>query len=197
MQAGADLLAFETVPCTVELEAYLELLKQDELFREVQCWISVSLRDALHLNRSVLQGQFIETHPTLTLFLCAMFVYLRSGDSLVEAARLVEEVDPIGDGNHHQVLAFGINCTPPRCIEEAIRTLRTCCPNRLIVVYPNSGEVWEDKTWKPRSGVEDPEMFADMATEWVKVGAKLVGGCCRTNWNTIAAIRSKTILAKK
>lgn len=100
-----------------------------------------------------------------------------------------------GDNSHQQVLAFGINCTAPQYIEDAINILRACCPSRPIIVYPNSGETWDgqDKKWKTTSGVQDPELFADMAARWVKAGAQIVGGCCRTDWHTIAAIRRKVL----
>lgn len=50
-QAGADLLAFETVPCLVELQVYLDLLKKEEEFQDVCGWISLALQDSTRLNR--------------------------------------------------------------------------------------------------------------------------------------------------
>ena len=45
-------------------------------------------------------------------------------------------------------------------------------------MYPNSGEAYnaESKTWL---GLSDPKLFLEMAKEWVKLGADIIGGCCR------------------
>jgi homocysteine S-methyltransferase len=45
-------------------------------------------------------------------------------------------------------------------------------------VYPNSGEAYnaDSKTWL---GLSDPELFVTMAKEWTKLGADIIGGCCR------------------
>jgi homocysteine S-methyltransferase len=50
---------------------------------------------------------------------------------------------------------------------------------RNFVVYPNSGESY-DKTcncWK-ESG--EKNMFINYVDRWYSLGAKIIGGCCRT-----------------
>jgi len=53
---------------------------------------------------------------------------------------------------------------------------RSC--DKKIIVYPNSGEVYDakSKTWM---GISDPNLFVDMAKEWLELGADILGGCCR------------------
>lgn len=137
--------------------------------------------------------------PCWVTFSCQDSTHLNSGDSLEACARMIEDADPIlqdkdGYHQHHQVLALGINCTPPQYIEDAIYRLRkVLSPDRLVIVYPNSGEVWEQRTWKEGSGVANPEDFADLAEKWVCAGANIIGGCCRTSFDTIAAIRRRLV----
>lgn len=62
---------------------------------------------------------------------------------------------------------------------------------RLLIAYPNSGEVWEGKQWLPGSGpCPTPQDFATLTERWVKAGATIVGGCCRTTPDTIQAVQA-------
>jgi homocysteine S-methyltransferase len=51
LQAGADLLAIETLPCEVEVRAILALLEEDAEIRGVPCWVSMACRNGQQLNR--------------------------------------------------------------------------------------------------------------------------------------------------
>jgi homocysteine S-methyltransferase len=53
IEAGADMLACETIPCLIEAEALVELLKE---FPDAHAWISFSCRDETHVN----EGQRFE-----------------------------------------------------------------------------------------------------------------------------------------
>jgi homocysteine S-methyltransferase len=53
IDAGADLLACETIPCLVEAQALVKLLEE---FQSIQAWISFSCGDETHVN----EGQKIE-----------------------------------------------------------------------------------------------------------------------------------------
>ncbi|SDR08794.1 homocysteine S-methyltransferase [Thermostaphylospora chromogena] len=77
-----------------------------------------------------------------------------------------------------QVVAVGVNCTPPRFVSELTGRIRRAC-GRPVVAYPNSGETWDPaaRAWR---GEADPAGFAAAAREWRAAGASLVGGCCRT-----------------
>ena len=54
-----------------------------------------------------------------------------------------------------------------------------------VVVYPNSGEVWDgprrvwtgSSSWRP-----------GLVPQWVAAGARIVGGCCRVRPSDIARI---------
>ncbi|KAL6194942.1 hypothetical protein ACLB2K_036017 [Fragaria x ananassa] len=104
-----------------------------------------------------------------------------SGDSIFECASIANACK--------QVVAVGINCTPPRFIQGLISSIRKIT-SKPIAIYPNSGETYDgqSKQWVPSSGRVDEE-FADIVVEkWREAGASLFGGCCRTTPNTIRAI---------
>lgn len=87
------------------------------------------------------------------------------------------------------VAAVGVNCTSPVYIASLVGEIRrqTTLP---IVVYPNSGEVWnaESKRW---SGPADSREFALASRGWYEVGARLLGGCCRTRPQDIRLVRQE------
>ena len=60
--------------------------------------------------------------------------------------------------------------------DEALTVARRVEGKSPFVVYPRSGEVWggNEKGWGGE-GVE----WVEMVEDWVKLGATIVGGCCR------------------
>jgi len=146
--AGADLLACETIPSHEEAAILADLLCEVTS----PAWVSFSCRDEQHL--------------------C-------DGTLIADAAGLFE--------GHSRVLAIGVNCTAPDFILQIIATLKSSAPDKAIVVYPNSGEVYrsEDNSW---SGTVTDLQCAQSAEQWIKAGAKLVGGCCRIGPAQIAAM---------
>jgi len=89
--------------------------------------------------------------------------------------------------NHPKFFAIGVNCTPPKYISGLIKAIKSRSSNKKIVVYPNSGEVYnsESKTWL---GLSDPNSFSMMAKEWIELGTDILGGCCRIGPDHIKSI---------
>ncbi len=87
------------------------------------------------------------------------------------------------------VVAVGVNCTSPRLIPELITAVRSAT-DKYVIVYPNSGERYDavHKTW---GGESDPATFGTMSREWRKMGAVMIGGCCRTRPDHIRQIRDR------
>lgn len=85
-----------------------------------------------------------------------------------------------------QVVATGINCTPPQHIPSLIREICTWT-KKPVIVYPNSGESYDaiSKKW---GGGSDKEAYGVEARGWYECGARLIGGCCRTTPADIRAI---------
>lgn len=87
------------------------------------------------------------------------------------------------------VVAVGVNCTPPRLMPELITAVRSAT-EKQIIVYPNSGERY-DPVQKAWAGESDPSTYGTMCREWRKMGAVLIGGCCRTRPAHIRQIRDR------
>jgi homocysteine S-methyltransferase len=89
--------------------------------------------------------------------------------------------------NHPKVFAIGVNCTAPKYVSGIIDLLKSGSGVKRIIVYPNSGEAYnaESKTWL---GLSDPELFVEMAKEWIQMGADIIGGCCRIGPDHIGRI---------
>jgi homocysteine S-methyltransferase len=104
---------------------------------------------------------------------------LRSGEPMEEGFRLVEGVD--------ELQAVGINCSHPREVLPAIAAARAVT-DRAIVVYPNSGEVWDgaSRTWHGASTAGEVQAWSD-------AGATLIGGCCRVLPAAITTIRATLV----
>lgn len=110
----------------------------------------------------------------------------RDGEHISDGTPIRECAELLMDSN--QVAAMGINCTPPRFILPLIEQIRAVAAEVPIIVYPNSGEAY-DVTSHSWAGVPDTTNFSSAASEWVKAGASIVGGCCRTGPDTTRELR--------
>ncbi|GII83694.1 homocysteine S-methyltransferase YbgG [Sphaerisporangium siamense] len=110
-------------------------------------------------------------------FSCRDGERINDGTPLSECAELF--------AGNTQVVGVGVNCTAPGHVKNLIGHV-TGSP---IVVYPNSGEIWdaERRRWL---GLADPLEFGAAAREWRDAGATLIGGCCRTTPEHIRQIRA-------
>ena len=120
------------------------------------------------------------TKPSWVSFSCKDELHLNDGNKISEAAKLLV--------NTSTVFAIGVNCTSPKYISAIIDNLKQSAPDKKIIVYPNSGEVYhvQSKSWL---GVSDPFSFEKMAQEWLEKGADIIGGCCRIGPQHIERIK--------
>ena len=99
-----------------------------------------------------------------------------------------------------RLTAIGCNCFNPDMtndiaeivkdsIDEAYGELQceVKMPRPEVMVYPNSGEVWdsraEHRSWKFRDDDHMKVLVGADAREFYEHGATVIGGCCRvTNW---------------
>jgi len=74
--------------------------------------------------------------------------------------------------------AMGVNCSAPDLISPLVKIIKRICPTKRVVIYPNSGEVYNahKKQW---SACETPTDFAEQSRHWVEQGVDIIGGCCR------------------
>lgn len=131
--------------------------------------------------------RLLETWPGTTAwvsFTCRDAGHLSEGQSIEAVA---------GVASHPQVAAVGVNCVPPSLVEELLARMRavTSVP---LVVYPNLGDTWlaAERRWVPTA---TPFDFAGAAPRWLRGGARLIGGCCGTDPDTIRAMRSALAVA--
>lgn len=153
VEAGADVLAFETLPSFAEAQALLALTEEFD----VDTWFSFSLRDGAHIS---------------------------DGTPLASVAALL-------DGKA-KVAAVGVNCVPLHLVTPALTALAQATEMPLLA-YPNSGESYDPatKTWNPAArdaGSPAPHDLAGGAPAWRDLGARIIGGCCRTSPADIAAV---------
>lgn len=113
-------------------------------------------------------------------FTCESAEATRGGDPLREAFTLAEGA--------RAVIATGANCIDPLVAEPLLLEARRHT-RKPLVIYPNSGERWDParRRWTPPSCAVD---LGALAQRWRTVGARLIGGCCRTTPEDIARVRT-------
>lgn len=206
-----ELLLFETIPNSLELAAITELLQQREKLREQrnvtlkpQVWLALSVRfETIDGNDHVLladgasltESNSFSVVNGLRTQLRAMAPHISAVGinccPLDEAELALAELNDVFQQNPNDTSA-------------------SSGPLQLIV-YPNSGEVYsgETKTWSQpifrNSSKGDSEVFdptttkpilkdsswglADKSQEWIKHGARIIGGCCRTRPEDITKLK--------
>ena len=104
----------------------------------------------------------------------------------ISQGELFRDVVKMADGSP-QVLAAGINCTAPRYISSLLEEARSVT-GKPLVAYPNSGERWDAARhcWIKDEGEEG---FGIFPLEWHALGARLIGGCCRTGVEDVRRVR--------
>jgi homocysteine S-methyltransferase len=100
----------------------------------------------------------------------------RAGQPLDEAFAVAADVP--------EIVAVGVNCCAPADVLGAVTTARRVT-GKPVIVYPNSGEVWDgaNRVWVGTSGMD-----TELARSWVDAGARIVGGCCRVRPADITAM---------
>jgi S-methylmethionine-dependent homocysteine/selenocysteine methylase len=103
---------------------------------------------------------------------------LLSGETLAEAVAAVSAFP---------VTAIFVNCSPPAVIGAALRSLRglTALP---VGGYANLGNADATTGWAADESV-DGARYSAHASEWLEAGASIIGGCCGTRPEHIAAVR--------
>jgi S-methylmethionine-dependent homocysteine/selenocysteine methylase len=102
---------------------------------------------------------------------------LLSGERMLDAVRAVEPLAPA---------AIMVNCAPVALIDDLLRSLRAAT-DRPIGAYGNVGHVDDRAGWTLTHAVT-PEQYASAARGWRDLGASIVGGCCGTTPDHIAAL---------
>ena len=113
-------------------------------------------------------------------FTCRDAGHVGDGQTVADAIAAV--------AGHHAVAAVGFNCVAPSLADELLAAAAPITAKPLVI-YPNSGERWNavQRRWVPGDAAFD---FGAGASRWLELGARLIGGCCRTGPDTIRTIRA-------
>lgn len=89
-----------------------------------------------------------------------------------------------------QIFAIGVNCVQPEYVEGLLQRMKQAKPNKLLLIYPNNGDVYDEKT-RTFSANSLRLNYIDKVSEWrTKYDLAIIGGCCRIGPKEIARIRS-------
>ena len=105
--------------------------------------------------------------------------HLNDGTPIEEVVPVVQSVDAM--------FGLGINCSAPEDVGSLIQRIRAAGYTKVIVVYPNSGEQYVPQT-KSWTGTSSAVHFRDLAQRWWALGARVIGGCCRTTPQHVQAL---------
>ncbi|MGH9441132.1 MAG: homocysteine S-methyltransferase family protein, partial [Thermoanaerobaculia bacterium] len=94
---------------------------------------------------------------------------LLSGEPLEQAVRSVLSFGPA---------AIGVNCIWPRAIDVELAHVKAAAEGVPVSAYANT-----------LSDRVDPRDYAEQAAEWIRSGARIVGGCCGTTPGHTAELR--------
>ncbi len=122
----------------------------------------------------------LRDHPAArawVTFTCRDATHTAAGDDIAECARVLD-AEP-------QVVAIGVNCVAPALVTSLVTEIRSHT-DKPIVVYPNSGEVWDAhrRCWDGTA-----TRFTAHIDEWIDAGAAWLGGCCRTTPADVRVLR--------
>ncbi|SDA63863.1 homocysteine S-methyltransferase [Lachnospiraceae bacterium G11] len=129
-----------------------------------------------------------ENHPEVPVWVS---FNSRSGDSVSDGKPIKDAAKAIND--YEQVVAVGVNCVEPKYVSSLISEIKAST-NKLIVVYPNVGLHYDEKSirwkWKHVDNEEEERFitFSDKTKQWHEEGANLIGGCCNSTPSDIASI---------
>lgn len=124
----------------------------------------------------------LKQYPSMT----AWFSFtLKDANHLSDGTPLKEVIDYLN--NVDQVVSVGINCIALEEVTAALTVLQNLTRKPLIV-YPNSGEQYDPTTKQWHKNHQHNCTFKNQLPTWLKLGAKLIGGCCQTTPKDIAEI---------
>lgn len=127
------------------------------------------------------------TIPTHFSFKFQDEAHLASGESFAEAGlavwRLVQSRKA-----EQQLLGIGVNCVNPQFVTPLLSSLIKAAgeDHPPLLVYSNRGEIYDAELgeWTGTG-----EQVAKFVPEWLELGVRIVGGCCRVYPADVLEIR--------
>ena len=117
----------------------------------------------------------------------AWFSFTCADDRVIRDGTAIEDVVD-ACATQERVAAVGLNCTEPQWAGRLVERIRarTDLP---IIVYPNSGEVYDGVTKCWSAGTGGTSWMEGLHAAWA-AGARVLGGCCRIGPDEIRELRS-------
>ena len=160
--------------------AYIEHQEQVENFKNSGVdFIVLEAFNTVTEARAALQAVKEAGFAATVSFVCGADGKILSGETLSEAVRVLEPLEP---------LAFCINCLPLAQTLKPLQELRRATKLPVGIYANGEGHPHDDQGWL-FTGNTNPEEYADYAKQWIALGANLVGGCCGTTPEYIEKLR--------
>lgn len=161
------------------------LAEHAELARDLaEAGVDAILVETMNTEREALAA--IQTARATGLPVLASFVADREG-RLFDGTSLARVVPALLRSPVDAVL---VNCTAAAIVDRVIPVLAALAGSTPFGAYANIGFPDEVDGFTPSADVE-PRNYAAHAARWVAAGATIVGGCCGTQPEHIAAIRAR------
>ncbi|CCD25344.1 homocysteine S-methyltransferase family protein NDAI_0F00250 [Naumovozyma dairenensis CBS 421] len=111
---------------------------------------------------------------------------LRDGTTMSQVADIINS---LSDKLNPNLVLLGINCVSLAHSPDILDSIHSNLPDLPLIVYPNSGEVYDTvkKIWLPPND-ETYMSWDEVVERYLKAGARIIGGCCRTTPNDIKQI---------
>jgi homocysteine S-methyltransferase len=142
---------------------------------EVDLFFFETFMDFAEIEMAIRAKKELSDLPEICSFACAPEARLRSGMFLTDAFSRLQELG---------AKMAGVNCLNDP--EQMLRLLQRLPAQAVLATYPTAGHP------QPRAARNlyptPPDSFARAAREMVAAGARLIGGCCGTTPNHIAAM---------
>jgi homocysteine S-methyltransferase len=149
---------------------------------EVDLLIIETFSDLNELREAVAAARQVETALAISLPVVASMTFTRDdrtllGDSPIQVARSLAEAG---------VDVIGVNCSGgPAQIWRILRQMRHKCRQRIFGDAPG----WPEQVGGRIMYPANPDYFGEYALAFCEAGASLIGGCCGTSPQHIAAMR--------
>ena len=156
-----------------------------QLFALVDSGVDAVVFETFSEHRELLLaiGVLRDLNPVVPVIAQATFYHENLSYAGYPPARVANDLQRAGAD------VIGVNCgSGPAGIAEVLRQMCFAVPDAVFSAMPNAGfpEVVGGRILFPATA----EYFADWATTFVEIGATLVGGCCGTTPQHIAAMRA-------